>query len=261
MKLVDNVVQEEYVPIKKDNYLIDLEKKIMKDKKIALNCYPKKYNNYTMGDIYKTFAFFNYVGLTLHEVPIHSEEKRFYDHPAEIKIILDYLNTQSILDIDYYNNQEYYKMIYLSINGERDAAISYIHEIVHTQASAFNNIIIKDDANEEVLPIFLEQVAAKTLNLDYYVYYRLRDLAYNIHTFGKGESKEDLFLDTKYIKSTLKALNLLSIYNNGNTNIKEEIMYYIQGIFDEYYSLEDVLHRYEITYSNSKKKLKKLKHI
>ena len=118
-----------------------------------------------------------------------------------------------------------------------------------------------DDTHEELLPIFIELLAAKVYGVNYYTNFRLNELAYDIRMFYSVKSEYDKYTYATYIKSTLKAFKLLGLYLKSDVRKKEDIMRDIQNIFDSKIKIEEFLKNYNITYNNSKMKLKELKHI
>jgi len=248
--------------INKEEYLKKLFKDIKNDSLIVLNSTPIFIHQYDNNEVMESLSFFEDMGLSLHDVYLKSNNQIKLDNPRNIKIIADYLNDTSEVYFDYdKDDNEYVDSIKLTFSPRRNSAISYLHEIVHTQVTIYNNVQMIDDTHEELLPIFIELLAAKVYGIGYYTNFRLKELAYDIFKFYTADNKYDKFIYATYIKSTLKAFKLLDIYLSSNVRVKEDMMRRIQNVFDSKIRVEDLLKEYNITYDNSKVKLSKLKRI
>ena len=250
-----------YHMIKEEDYLKKLLRKIDKDSTIADNCTPKLTHRYEKSEVIDSLTFFKDMGISLHDVYYKDKNKIKLGHPKDIRIVADYYNESSEVYLNYDKDIEYIDSIRLSFNPKRNSIISYFHEITHTQATNFNNKQMIDDTHEELLPIFIELLAAKEMGEDYYTNYRLNELAFDIHMFYNADNDYDKFAYATYIKSTLKAFKLLKIYQESDVRVKKTIMKDIQSIFDGKLNVETLLNMYKVTYKNSKMKLKDIKHI
>lgn len=161
---------------------------------------------------------------------------------------------------------------------------SVTHEITHTQI--LKEETLKYHTNIETLPILLEMIhyLYKYSISEVYkraVYKRLKHLLENInyiervligkeihsllaHPGSYDEKFDEAIISTStYLESTLKALNLFGLYENSNINIKQEMLNYIQSIFDGHRSVEDFLKYYDTTFESSidslQKKVKQIK--
>lgn len=154
--------------------------------------------------------------------------------------------------------QTIYHEIYLRNIKNRLVRSSYAHEIMHSQTEK----IVTDYHNDEVLSIFIEFLVLencpfnKKLLMDA-LRIRLRDLKYEIKLVRKYYqnyiSKEKAIEASKYIKSTLIALRLLTKYIYANDTRKKEIINCIQNVIDRNKTLEEMLSKLDIDYYSSKK--------
>ena len=249
-----------YNLIDKDPYLKDLYYSIIKDDSI-LNNDVSILKEYSKKDIVNSLSFYSDINLKLHPILLKKDKKIKLENPNKINIIADYLHNSSEVYFNYdKKGREYVDSITLSFTKKRNSIISYLHEICHTQVTIYNNIQMLDDCHDEVLPIFIEQLAAKELGFDNYINFRLKELARDIYYYFNTLNNDDLYTYSTYIKSTLKALKLLDIYYN-KPGIQKDIILGIQDIFDSNIKIEDLLGNYKITYENSKRKLRDLKHV
>lgn len=158
--------------------------------------------------------------------------------------------------------------IFLSKTINEDTPISYVHEIGHTQLMSVKGSVISF-YDCEIIPIFLELVAAMDLDDDNYllhinIVHRLETLIAIIESLNdplfeeklKAENDETENIPTywSYVISIFKAFHLFSLYHDGNIETKKEIMAYIQKIFDGEIKVEDMLKKYSISYDNSMSK-------
>ncbi len=127
--------------------------------------------------------------------------------------------------------------------------IAMTHEVTHTQLES-NKGIIRDFYNGEVLSIFNELLHAYSTDYDLF----LRSLTcritnIRIECLRASNPSTDSFnkaTSFKYIYSTLKAIELLELYVNGNSGIKKDIISSIQSNFDGDSLVEDTLGKYDI---------------
>ena len=133
-----------------------------------------------------------------------------------------------------------------------------IHKLGAKGAATFSVMI--DDCHDEVLSIFFEQLAAYKMGIDNYVNFRLKELSYYINWYFNTNNYEELYICSTYIKSTLKAFKLLSLYLE-NKDKQKDIIKTIQCVFDGYINVEQLLKGYNVYYDNSKRNLRQIKHI
>lgn len=250
-----------YNMIKMDDYLSQLSSKIEEDKTIANNCIPKYSYQYEKDEVIKSLLFFEDMGLSLHDVYYKENNKIKYGNPKNIQVVADYLNETSDVYFNYKKDIEYVDSIRLTFNPKRNSIISYLHEITHTQVTNYNNKQMIDDTHEELLPIFIELLAAKVYGVNYYTNFRLNELSYDINMFNSATNESDKYAYATYIKSTLKAFKLLKVYLTSNVRKKEDIMVDIQNVIDSKLTVEELLTNYKVTYNNSKMKLREIKRI
>lgn len=156
----------------------------------------------------------------------------------------------------------YYKSISLSENITELSKLAYTHEIAHSQLNHVRGLI-KEYYNTEVVSIFLELVHAFELNDGEYLLsahdsIRLTELKYIIDELKKyydrrhePEIKKVLLEGSLYLQSTLEAYSLFIKYYNSSLKIRKEILLGIQKLFNQNYSLEDFLSKFDITLESS----------
>lgn len=180
-------------------------------------------------------------------------------NPFNIPIILNTNNKSSIkLRNIYINNQKYSLVQNLYLESNKISREIYAHEITHTQA----NYTIEDNSffDDELLPIFIERLTGKTYNNNNILYTRLQSLYSNISDLNKYKYSDDelniykKIEATKYIESTLKAYYLYFLYiNEPLSSSRARIIDYINDIFNDNLTIEQLLNNYDIT--NNYKKL------
>lgn len=156
----------------------------------------------------------------------------------------------------------YYKNISLAQNTTELSQLAYTHEIAHSQLNHVRGLI-EQYYNTEVISIFLELVHALELNDGEYVLsahdaIRLTELKYIIDELHKYydrreelEVKKVLLEGSLYLQSTLQAYNLFITYYNSSPQIKKEILTSIQSLFNQEYTLEDMLSKLDISFESS----------
>ena len=132
-----------------------------------------------------------------------------------------------------------------------------IHEITHTQLERIKQTT-KHYHNKEVLPIFLEKVAALELDnslelLTVCETMRFRSfLEYVLDLYEENNhSRTERVEASAYITSTLKAVNLFDRYLESNQEERKEILAGIQMVFDGNKTVEEYLDSQDITLENS----------
>ncbi len=156
----------------------------------------------------------------------------------------------------------YYKSISLAKDTTELSKLAYTHEIAHTQLNHVRGLI-EHYYNTEVVSIFLELVHALELNDGEYLLtahdsLRLPELKYIIDEIHKyydrreePEIKKVLLEGSLYLQSTLQAYNLFITYYNSSISVKKEILTYIQALFNQEYTLEDMLSKLDISFESS----------
>ena len=156
----------------------------------------------------------------------------------------------------------YYKSISLAKNTTELSKLAYTHEIAHSQLNHVRGLI-EQYYNTEVISIFLELVHALELNDGEYLLsahdsIRLTELKYIIDELHKyydrkeePEIKKVLLEGSLYLQSTLQAYNLFITYYNSSISVKKEILNYIQSLFNQEYTLEDMLSKLDISFESS----------
>ena len=130
--------------------------------------------------------------------------------------------------------------------------LAYTHELAHTQLNHIKGII-EQYYNTEIISIFLELVHAYEEGLlDVHDAARLKNLQGGIQELIDKNSPESILIEASlYTVSTLKAYDLFFKYYCGTTKIKKEIMSYIQSLFSQQITLEDLLYQFEISFESS----------
>lgn len=174
-------------------------------------------------------------------------EDSFY---GSLREVLDFKDDRLI-------NQSY-KGIELSKKITDLSALSYTHEITHSELNHVKGII-NDYSNIEFLSIFLEILQAYETSPDLLRLHdqeRLLELSGIINELTKYHTSEEdikevLVEGSSYAESTLKAYSLFIKYYNSSSSIKKEILNNIQKIFNYEISVEEFLTIYEITFTSS----------
>lgn len=138
-----------------------------------------------------------------------------------------------------------------SILGDITTA-SYIHEITHTQLEDQKGII-DNLYNAEVLSIFNELLYAYSVN-DSLLLIMLRNRvneAFNCFSFIYQKQKHskidyDTHMDHKYLVSTIKAIELFSIYVTQHGKTSMNIINEINKVYQGCISLEELLDKFEV---------------
>ena len=149
-----------------------------------------------------------------------------------------------------------YNSIRLPIGIGSLIAPVYNHEIMHTQVS--DNGSIKDYKNNEILPIFIENLSLLEMDASgelftYFRKFRLKLLRDYINTLSSSRaiSPEYKQILSTFITSELKGAQLFNIYINSNSEQKQNILALIQSVIDGKMTLESILKTLDITYKNS----------
>lgn len=145
-----------------------------------------------------------------------------------------------------------YRGLDLSDNITELTRLSYTHEIAHTQLNHIKGII-EQYYNTEIISIFLELVHAEEEGiLPVHDAARLKNLQSGIYELMEGTSHQSILIEASlYTVSTLKAYELFFKYYCGTTNEKKEIMSYIQLLFNQQITLEDLLCHFNISFESS----------
>ena len=155
----------------------------------------------------------------------------------------------------------YYKSLSLPQNITEITKLAYTHEIAHSQLNHVRGLI-KAYYNTEVVSIFLELVHALELNDGEYILtahdsIRLSELKSIIDELNKYYTRNDeevknvLLEGSLYLQSTLEAYNLFIKYYNGSLSLKKEILQSIQKLFEQEYTLEDMLSSFDVSLESS----------
>lgn len=165
------------------------------------------------------------------------------------------------------NNLEENGVIYVCLElskvNSNLATCFYNHEIAHTQIDS--SACSKSLLDTETIPILIEEIFASKLDsnktLEKLRNIRLLDLVKKLYVYGTVPNLayvSRIDSDT-YIKSTLQAIKLANIYLKGNDNIKKGMQEYINRIFAEERSVQDMLYDYDAALERVPKNLSKLK--
>ena len=151
-----------------------------------------------------------------------------------------------------------YTIVYRQLNLSNEISpltrLAYTHEVGHTQLNHVKGII-EQYYNTEVISIFLELVHAFEEGenlLHAHDAARLRNLQAAIYELEKGSSHQSLLIESSlYTVSTLKAYELFIKFYVGSINTKREIMHYVQRLFNQEITLEDLLWHFNISFESS----------
>lgn len=126
----------------------------------------------------------------------------------------------------------------------------YCHEITHTQLmSIFGSV--DNFLNREVLPIFMELLYQYENN--YQSTYRLKHLQISSSYINKDcDFNIATFTDMLYYTSIVTAYKLFNIYLKGNNFVKEEMIKNIQAVFDNKFTLESLLDKYDLDWTKKR---------
>jgi hypothetical protein len=161
----------------------------------------------------------------------------------------------------------YYQKIILSRRNTIINASSYVHEIVHTQVDGKGSVL--DSKNSEVLSIFMELLFLYDLDSNNFLSYigLINRVAYMLHCYlivkenSSLKSYEELknnYYYSKYLVSTLKAINIFYKYINSNSLIRNEIDSSIQLVFNGQMSIDDFLSLFDINIEEGLKVVKEI---
>ena len=138
------------------------------------------------------------------------------------------------------------------------ATTSYVHEITHTQLESHKGIV-KEYYHAEILSIFMEllhsydsSIANHKTNLVNRIENLLANF-YSIFLFQTNQVEKindpnysicSYHRDIQYFYSIFMAFHLFSLYQDGSSNIKKEMLTRMQKVFDGDISLEEFLDFY-----------------
>lgn len=227
---------------------------------------------YEIGMIDKSYGSVTEGGFTITQEFIDAIK---FAHPYELPISFNrgkkgklYCQVESISIEATSNNPEDKFVLYTNIDlsslDSKITACFYGHEITHTQL--YSKRSCKSLLDIETLPIFIEEIFASKIDVSGNTLEKLRNLRlleiarylYAYSTIPNMDYSSRIELDT-YIKSTLQAIQLVNIYLTSNKNIQKEIQNYINRIFSEQSSVQDMLNQFNANIDEVPKSLKKLK--
>ena len=154
--------------------------------------------------------------------------------------------------------QPEYQIVYRKLDLSNELSplsrLAYTHEVAHTELNHIKGII-EQYYNTEVISIFLELVHAFEEGEDLLHIHdaaRLRNLQGAIYELEQATSCESILIESSlYTVSTLKAYELFIKFYIGSINTKREIMYYVQRLFNQEITLEDLLWHFNISFESS----------
>lgn len=157
-----------------------------------------------------------------------------------------------LLDPPVLNFHIAYRCLELSKDISELTRIAYTHEVAHSELNHIKGII-ENYYNTEVISIFLELVHSyEECLLDVHDAARLSNLQGAIEELIIAKSPEETLIEASmYTESTLKAYELFFKYYCGSLNLKKEIMYYVQLLFNQQITLEDLLYHFDISFTSS----------
>ena len=140
----------------------------------------------------------------------------------------------------------------------------YHHEIAHTQLDSWkscNNLL-----DLETLPILIEEIFASKIDASGRTLEKLRNIRLLelikflfIYMATPNMAYSNRIASDGYIKSILQAISLMNIYLTGSGSMKKEIQNYINRIFAEQASVQDMLNHFHSNMDETPKVLQKLK--
>ena len=242
-------------------------------KKTANNVYEEDYP-YNIYNLQKDASdFFVKANISLHEVPtitFDTLEEIIYNGIPFNENMIEKINPLD-LPVEYITKSIFFGSVYKVVNLSDDIIFlginlgkniskitlpSYIHEITHTQLDSVRGSI-EDYCNSELLPIFMEKLAALEMGNSVFLQ-TVEDLrSYYTLTFisslmlEQNLSEEEIRDNDMYVKSFLMANNLFYTYLESDNYTKAQIMKKIQDIFDGKLTLEALLDIMNINLENS----------
>lgn len=141
------------------------------------------------------------------------------------------------------------------------------HEVAHSQLNSKKGSI-KSYYNYEIIPIFIDYLHSFEKDeslVEYNLEKKLRyhDIARNITILRDyNENRKQISLPqaiiyTMYLESELKATLLFEIYLNSDKKVQNDILNYIQAIFNGNKTVEGLLDKYNITLQDGSNFLQK----
>lgn len=219
--------------INKKNY-IKTYKQQLKNSRDFLNSYFKLHNVYLLKNGYK-------LELSSPFNILISPTKKSFDE-ANV--------TTTFEEITKDNYQMLFHEISLPILATKFLPSIYSHEIIHTQLiSVFGSI--DHFFNNEVIPIFIELLYNYNNNFIYTV--RVNQLKNIVEEFDTNcIMNTDTFNNMLYYVSIITAYKLFNIYIKGNNLVKKEIINNIQSVFDNKFTLETLLDKYNLNWTKKR---------
>lgn len=153
-----------------------------------------------------------------------------------------------------------FNSIELSKSGNTLSSISYTHELMHV-ALLHKKGSIQDYLNNELLSIFFERLYSlySTSKTSIYSYpIRLNSLKNDIKLLANSDNYYEKSISSSYIESTIKALYLYNLYYSHKDNIRKEIILSVNKVLDGSNTLEEMLNKFDINYTDSLEYTKKL---
>ncbi len=199
--------------------------------------------------------YYNYSSIKIDPflLPVHFMETDFYN--GSLVVLPEPLSNEKDFSEILNKINIYFEKILLPKLNTSMTAVTYIHEIAHTQLASKKGII-RDYYNMEVLSIFIELLYAFELDANTFQFDlvdRINQLLVSYYSMYLYENSIDDDYDdydycanSQYLLSTLKAFSLFKLYLLGSNKQKNEILRYCQNVFDADQSLEELLNHFEI---------------
>lgn len=216
----------------------------------------------TFEDAFYDTEFFMENLFTLHDVPTLDTEgnqknlKIKYINPLNLTIF-SHKNDQSIFSGSVYellsskiNPSVLFRGIILTDNIFETTSGVYSHELTHTELDSVKGSI-EYYKHREVISILVEAIHFLELGeeermLRLYDCYRIFEMIDSITGLEKkSTSLQDKTEMTQFLISDLKSYNVFMSYYYGNDKIKQEIINWIQKIFDAEITVEEFLFHFD----------------
>ncbi len=193
------------------------------------------------------------------ELPIFFNREKRGEVYAELQSICLASSSRNLKD-----NIKLYAGISLSKLSHEITVCLYHHEIAHTQLDSWkscNNLL-----DLETLPILIEEIFASKIDASGRTLEKLRNIRLLelikflfIYMATPNMAYSNRIASDGYIKSILQAISLMNIYLTGSGSMKKEIQNYINRIFAEQASVQDMLNHFHSNMDETPKVLQKLK--
>lgn len=278
-------------PLILDSSYKDLYNSIIDDKAILSSKHFFGWNA-SKKQLKSSISIWDDLGIKLHEIDMLDSSYKFVDnaefivtqefidavktiHPSELPITFNRKKIGKLYGLIHIiemngasNSPEDNSVLYCNIDlsrlSNKITPCVYNHEITHSQLDTRNSC--QNLLDIDTLPILMEEIFANKIDNSGNTLEKLRNIRlleilktlYSYTTIPNMAYISRIECDA-YIKSTFQAIQLANIYLTGNPNIQKEMHKYINKIFSEQFSVQDMLNQYNANIEDVPKCLKKLR--